>query len=511
MANTEALLERPLARRVRSGAAWSAGSVIVLRFANIAVMVVAARLVAPDKFGVFALAVTVQAMVATVAELGVAQAITRSDLDPDRIAPTVATISLTTSLLLGASMAATAMPLADMLGDPDAAGPIRVLAVNVALLGAFAVPGAQLQREFRQRRIFFANAVAYVPSSAALIVLAVVGDGAMAFAWSSVVRGLTTGVVLLLSVSRRYWPGFNREELPALLRFGLPLALANLLSQLLMNVDYVFIGRVRGAEQVWLYVLAFNIASWPIAVLGSTMNGVVVPAFSKVDRSLDTMTNALRRATSSVALVACPIAAMTMALSRPLVLTLYGDEWGRAAPVLTVLALYGVLSVCSLLFANVVIAMGRTMVLLVVQVAALLCLLPALALGVAAWDLVGIGWGHLAVVTCVTIPAYLTAIRTSTGVSPAVPLRAIVRPLAAATVAAATAHLASGLVSESLFSLALGGTLGVLVYTVLAAPLLMGEIPGLSRVPLLRGVAARVTATGVWATAPFRASRRAAS
>ena len=71
--------------------------------------VVVARLLAPSDFGVFAVALVVHSIVVNVSELGVSAALIRDDEDEARAgAPTVATIAIVTSLVLGALMALTA-------------------------------------------------------------------------------------------------------------------------------------------------------------------------------------------------------------------------------------------------------------------------------------------------------------------------------------------------------------------------------------------------------------------
>ena len=62
----------------------------------------------------------------------------------------------------------------------------------------------------------------------------------------------------------RFWPGWKKAEARRLLAFGLPLAGANLLAFLVLNVDYIVVGRVLGAEALGLYMLAFNISGWPM-------------------------------------------------------------------------------------------------------------------------------------------------------------------------------------------------------------------------------------------------------
>jgi len=467
---------------VRRGAMWTVGSSLLMRFANIAVMAVVARVVAPEYVGIFALAMTVHAFVSSVAELGVASAVARSDLDVDAIAPTVATISIITSAALATLLAVFATPIAGALGSAGVAGPLRVLAISVALIGPLAVPGAQLQREFRQSRVFAANAISFVPSSLVLVLLALHGDGAMAFAWSRVAGQVVMGAIMLGGVPRMYRPSIDRRQLGPLLAFGIPLAAANLLSQVLLNVDYVFVGRLLDVASVGLYLFAFNVASWSTAVIGSMLNGVVLPAFSLVRQDVARLPAAVARAARIVAVIACPIGAMTGALAGPLVSVLYGPQWHAAAPVLAILSIYGVISVLCLLFANIVVAMGRTRILLAVQVAALIALVPAIQLGIARSGIVGVGFAHIGVIAAVTLPVYLVALRRSTGTGPGQVARAVMPPAVAAALSALTAMLAARSSDVDLVRLLVGGVSGMAVYGVLMVRELVAVV-GLSTLP----------------------------
>jgi lipopolysaccharide exporter len=466
-----------LGKRVRTGALWTAASNVLLRLGTILVLAVVARIVSPGELGVFALAAALQILVGDLAVLGVASAIARVDLDADEIGPTVVTISVASSLLLSGVMVIWASPLASLLGAPAASDAIRILAVCVALTGALAVPTAQLQREFRQEVLFRANVVALVPSSAALVVLASMGDGAVAFAWSRVVGLVVTGFVLLRGVSTIYRPGVTGRYVRPLIRFGFPLAMANVLSQILLNVDYVFVGRLMSTAAVGLYMLAFQICTWPTALLGTVVNSLVLPAFSTIRRDGGDVGAALSYAVRTVALIACPIAAFTSAFATPLITTVYGEKWAAAGPVLSVLALYGMVFVLGLLLANVLISTGRTAVLFAVQIAAILALVPALAVGVNLRGLVGAGVAHVVVVSVVTLPAYLLAVKKATGVRARQVLRAPLRPLSAALIAVGAARLASATVGWDAGKLVIGLITAGVIYVLLTAPLLLQLLP----------------------------------
>ena len=192
---------------VRRGALWSIASTLVLRLASIFITAIVAHILTPHDFGVFAVASTAYTIIASVGELGAASCLIRADLDIDALAPTMTSASLMSTALLAAVMTAFAGPIAEALGSVDGAGPIRVMALAVLLVGVFSVPGAQLTRDFKQDKLFLANIISFAVSTPVLLILAKSGSGAMAFAWSRVVSQFVSGCVLVVSVPRIYWPG----------------------------------------------------------------------------------------------------------------------------------------------------------------------------------------------------------------------------------------------------------------------------------------------------------------
>ena len=455
---------QPKGPGVRAGALWSVASTVVLRLTSVAAMVVVARIVTPEEFGVFAIAATVYAFTASLAELGVASAIARRDMNLEEIAPTVVTISVLTSCLLAGAMAIMADPIAQLLGSAQATTPIRILAISVALTGPFAVPGAMLQRNYKQKQLFMANGIGVVPSSIALVLLSLSIDGASAFAWSRVVGQVVVGTVMIICVSKNYWPGINRATVKPLLAFGLPLAAANLLSQVLLNIDYIFIVRLLGAQELGYYTLAFNVAAWTTLIMGTMLNSVVLPAFSSLQGDRVAVSLALTRAVRLIALIAFPIGAMLCALAPVTVNLLYGAKWLPAAEVLPILAVYSVVTVFNILFANVLISIGSTVTLLLVQITALVFLIPALLIGATSGGLVGIAIAHLTIICSVTAPVYIRGLFRAGVIDGLKIVEAMLRPMVASALAAACSICVASLLDTDLLKLLLGGSAGAMAY-----------------------------------------------
>jgi PST family polysaccharide transporter len=474
---------------VARGALWSGLNTFATKLAGIAVTIVVLRIVSPRDFGVFAVALVVYTVVSSSSELGLSACIARRDLDPEDTAPVVVTLSIGSSLLLSSAMALGAGPLASALGAPEAAGAIRVLSLSVLLSCMTTVPTAMLTREFRQGRIFTATAASFVPANALLLVLALSGDGAMAFAWSRVAGQIVAGAVIIGSVRPWYWPRWNRTTASRALSFGLPLAGANLINYTLLNADYAFIGNLLGPVILGVYSLAFNIASWSTSVLGAAVNGVAMPAFSEVRGDPRRLQEAVSRWLAVTGLVAFPVSVLTALLAPDVVHVLYGDTWAAAAPILSILAAYGAIFVVALVASNLLVGTGRTMWVFLVQTVWLGSLVPSVIFGVSHFGVLGAAYAHVAVILVVVVPAYGFALRRVLDQPWRLAMAALARPAAAAVASGVGAALIGMLLPGGLPRLLGAGTAGALVFLLVARTTVIRYLPAgiAASLPTLRG------------------------
>lgn len=483
-----------LSARVRRGAFWIALSTLVLRLSTIVVTAIVAHILAPRDFGVFTVALTAYTIVSNFGELGIASCLVRADFDINVMGPTMVTVSLLSGTLFAGGTALFASRIALALGSADGTGAVRVMALAIFINSVFAVPGAQLTRDFKQDKLFLANAISLVPSTTLLIILAKTGGGAMAFAWSRVAAQLSMGCVMFASAPKRYRPGFSRSSISLLLRFGLPLAGANLINYVLLNVDYAFVGHLLGAIALGLYVLAFNLASAPGLLLGTVINGIAMPAFSRVKHDLDLLGNAMASALRAVSLILMPMCSLMMALARPLVLTLYGAKWAASAEVLSILSFYGAISVICVLFANMMTSLGRAKSTLLIQLLWLGALIPAMAVGVHENGIVGAAMAHIAVIGPLVLPCYLVIMRRATGVRLTILAKTVFPPLLVASAAALAASATASRFVNPILQLVSGLSVGGLIYGAVMAPQFLALVSAekaarLRALPLFRGYA----------------------
>jgi O-antigen/teichoic acid export membrane protein len=449
---------------------WSGFNTIVLRLGGLVVSIVLARLLTPEQFGVYAVALTVQAILMSVADLGLSADIIRSD-DPDRIAPTVATLGLVSGGVLALAAASASGLLAEALGSPSAGPAVAILSATLLLGGLTVVPYGLLQRRFQQRELFFMGAVDFVISTVVTLALVAAGFGVLGLAIGRVTAQTVSTVLLFVLARVRPRFGVDRSQLRPVLAFGLPIAAANLLSWTLLNMDNVVLARVAGVTALGFYVLAFNVSNWPMSAMSQVVRSIALPYFSRIPRASEGLPHVVSFAWAG----ALPAGAALAILSGPVIETVYGARWLPAAAVLAALGLYGGLRVVFDVFAGYLYAEGRSRPVLWVQAATLVLLTAALIFAANLWGIVGAGWAHLVVAVVVILPAYLLVLSRS-GVAIAPILRASLPPTLAVLPASAVALLARDLTGEPVFGLLLGGLGFGAVYIAVLGPWLIRRV-----------------------------------
>lgn len=461
---------QPLSASVRRGALWSVAATLLLRLSGIFSTVVVAHILDRRDFGIFTIALTAYTIVLTVGELGIVSCLIRADLDIDLLAPTLMAISVTTNVIQAGLMYVFARSIAAALGSVAATSSIRILALTMIIAGIVAVPDCQLIRNFKQNRLFLAQASGAVPSILVLLLLVKTGSGATAFAWSMVVGLFISTCVVFASMPKYYLPRIRRSALSVLFRFGLPLGAANIVSCILLNVDYALIGHLTGAIALGAYVLAFNVATWPASLLGNVVSWVSMPVFSRIKHDADLLRSGVASALRSFSLIVMPMSALIITLSHPLILTLYGAKWTASAEILPILAIYGGTSIICVLFANILAGLGRSKSLFIVQLVWLGALFPAMMLGVRRGGILGAAVAHVFVICLVVLPCYLGVLKRTTGIRFTVLAKAVLPALLASSAAALAAKVAILQFTDSPLQLVIGLAAGGIVYVSAVAP-----------------------------------------
>jgi O-antigen/teichoic acid export membrane protein len=386
---------------------WSFGNNALSRLGTLGIGIVLARLLGPHAFGTFAVALVALVMLLSFNELGVSLAIVRWQGDPTEIAPTVATISIVTSVLIYIGCFFGAPSFSAAMGAPEATNVIRVLAINVVIDGVVSTPVAMMQRYFRQDKKMIADQANSWLGAAVSIILALIGFGAMSLAIGRLTGALVSGVLFVVLSPQPLRLGFNRGHARALLRFGLPLAGASIIVFAITDADQLIVGHFLGATLLGYYALAINLSNWPLNMFSVPVRSVAPALFSRLQHDRRAMRVGFVSGAALLASVAFPICMILSGAAGPLIHFVYGPRWALAAHILVWLGMLTALRVLFEFVYDYFVVLARSRVVFTVQLVWLIVLIPALVVGAKLGGTAGVAMAEVAVAALLVLPWYL--------------------------------------------------------------------------------------------------------
>jgi PST family polysaccharide transporter len=452
-----------MAGQSRTGAiqalGWSFANTAISKVGTLAIGVVLARVLGPEAFGTFAVAMVALLAVLSVNELGVSLAIVRWRDDPRAIAPTVATLSIAGSMLFFVAGVIAAPAFSAAMGSPEATPVVRWLLVAVLINGLVAVPAAALQREFQQRTRTVIDQVNTWLGAIVSVVLALLGCGAMSLAIGRLAGAGVSAIMFVVSSPVPFRLGWDRALAARLARFGLPLAGASIVVFLIGYVDQIVTGAVLGSVALGMYVLAGNLASWPVTMFSQPLRAVAPAAFARMQddpRALGRSFGAVLRALVAVSV---PVCFLIAGAAEPIVRLVYGQEWLPAAAALQWLALFAAVRIVFELSYDFLVVVHRTAWILGVQLVWLVVAAGAVWAGTRA-GIGGIALGQLLAGTVVVLPLYLMGV-VRAGVRLREPLLRTVGPLSVGTAIFGVTAVIADHVDRPLVACLLCGAVGL--------------------------------------------------
>lgn len=442
--------------------AWGLLNTVISRLGTLGIGIVLARLLGPESFGTFAVAMVALMAVLSFNELGVSLAIVRWPGDPAKITPTVNTISVAGSMLFCAGAIAAAPAFTSAMGDPGATDVVRVLILSVFINGVVASPAALLQRDFREKeRLGIDQANVWI-GAVLSVALVLAGMGAMALAVGRLAGSLVSGVMFLAASPLPYRFGLDRTQLGPLLRFGLPLAGTSIIFFAVGYADQLTAGAVLGSTVLAFYVMAFNLSNWPVSILAQPLRRVAPAALSSLQGDREGMNSAMGSIVAVLAAATLPVILFLAGAAVPLVGFVYGEAWVAAAAALSWLVVAAMCKVFCDLSYDYLVVLGRSGTVFAIQAGSLLVLVPALVAGASWGGLEGLAAAQAAVTGCVVLPLYLWKLRHH-GLALRGIAKGLLLPVAAGLATGAAARVLALAVPNHFVALCAAGAVAALV------------------------------------------------
>jgi lipopolysaccharide exporter len=371
-----------LARQAGSALFWRAIQLVAGKVIYLARYLILARLLAPDDFGLFAIAIILLEVLQSITDFGMIPALVQRR-DPDERHYDVAwTVAFTRGLAISGFLLIAAPLLASLFAEPRATNVLRALALRPLLSAVASIRVADLERRLEFRPLALIDVPAALAGAVVSIALAqTIGVWALV---AGTLAGAATGVVMSY-VAAPYRPrlAFDRDAAGHLFRFGRWVFISGLLGVIGQAALRAIISRRLGTAEVGVYFLAASLAALPNDTISNLVGAVAFPVHARIRADARRASEAFRASLVAIATVLLPTYAALIVLAPSLAQHVLGPQWAGTAPIIQLLALAGVLGILFAATAPMLEGRGNPQ-----KVTALLAILSG-SVVVVAWGLAG--------------------------------------------------------------------------------------------------------------------------
>ena len=397
-----------LAAKTVKGSVYSVAASAVTLVLGLARSIVMARLLAPEDFGVVALALTFINFTAPLRHFGLDDALIHRKVDAD-LSDDPAFRSDDPAFLSDVLSAHFSLRLAFILAFVSllpAAGwiltlfyPHQPLLVPVLLalsLGqvaaaAGATPATYLQKEMRFREL----AIMRVVTSLSMTIVGPLMAWRNLGVWAIVgerVSGLVASTLVVWLFARPWRLRFSLDRTMAkwFLNYGKFVFLTRTLNKALNEFDDFWVGTFLGASALGFYSKAYEFALYPRRIVSEPVVNVLFPTFAQVQDDRERLAKAYFRVSSLIVRIGFLFAGVFVLAAPEFVAVFLGEKWTAMVLTFQLMIVYALLDPLLSVSANLVNAIGRPDFNTRARMVQFVYFLPAVVLGARWWGINGV-------------------------------------------------------------------------------------------------------------------------
>ena len=371
-----------LKQKTVSGLLWSFVDTMAGQGITFVVGIILARLLTPREFGLIGMITVFIAVSESFINSGFSSALIRKKDCTDTDFSTVFFFNLAAGILFFLLLFFSAPAISGFFNEPELTAILQVLGI-VLIIDSLTL----IQRTILTKRIDFKlqariSVIASIGSGVVAITMAFYGFGVWALVAQRIVKqGLNS---LFLWMWNRWRPllVFSKESFKELFGFGSKLLVGGLIDTIYRNVYYLIIGKFFSAQELGFYTKADDFQRLPSQNINAIISRVSYPILSIIQSDIPRLKNNYRKLIRTIMFITFILMMGMAAVAEPLIHTLIGAKWEPAIIYLQMLCFVGMMYPLHALNLNMLLVLGRSDLLLKLEVIKKIIAIPTIVIGV---------------------------------------------------------------------------------------------------------------------------------
>ena len=325
--------------RVIKGLTWTFAERITAQIVSTIVTIILARILDPEHYGIISIVTVFISVCDIFVTSGFNSAIVQRKNVTETTYNTTFIISFGISIFLYIILFLVAPYIAIFYNMPELTAVIRVMGLRLPLAAYNSIQQAEIQRNMQFKKFFIRTLVGTIISAFVGIGLALSGFGV----WALVGQYLTNNIVnsIMLQFLGNWKPSlkFSIKEAKGIYSFGWKVLVTNLVFTLQNDIRSLIIGKVFTASDLAYYDQGRKFPSLLVTNINSSINKVMLPAYSKKQDNLVELKNMLRKSIRVGMFILTPILVGFALVSENFVKLILTEKWLFAVPYMQIFCL----------------------------------------------------------------------------------------------------------------------------------------------------------------------------
>jgi PST family polysaccharide transporter len=347
-----------------SNAKWIAVSQVSLIASQIANIIVLARFLQPSDYGLMGMALIITNLALLLRDMGTASAIIQMKEINDDIITSIFWLNMVVGLIMLVLIVASSTMVATFFKQPNLVPVLCALAIIFPILSVSSAQKALLERNSSFKSVAKVEVYSSILAMTLAIFAAINGFGVYSFVVQAVTSAIFSSVSIWFISSWRpsFKPSFSKikEVLP----FSSHMTGFQVIIYCTRNLDSVVIGRVLGSHALGLYSVASKIMLLPIQNISWVASRALYPIMSRQQDDLEAMGITFLQTIRTISFISAPLMMGIFVLREPFIQHCLGAKWIGVSQILTYLAPVGYLQSIVGINTTVLMAQGRTRLLM---------------------------------------------------------------------------------------------------------------------------------------------------
>ena len=332
-------MENNLSSKITSSLAWKILELIGTQGIQFVVSIVLARILSPTEFGTISLITIFLTIANTFVQSGFATALVQKKEIDGTDYSSVFWVTMALSAVVYIILFLFAPVIAGYYSMPILDPLLRVTGIILFPGAVVSIQTAFVSRELKFRKLFIGSLIAVIISGVLAIIFAKGGAGPWAMSLQQIIYYFVLMIVMLFMISWK--PAFvlKLNRVKVLIGFGWKILVAGLLDTIWTSVYGLVIGKRFSAAELGGYNRGEQFPKLIATNLGTAIQSVMLPAYSKVQDSVDDLRHMLKSTIQYSAFFLTPMMAGLIAIAEPMVRVILTDKWLFCVPYLRIFCL----------------------------------------------------------------------------------------------------------------------------------------------------------------------------